>query len=469
MDLKEQASKRLEEARSALATVVESYDARIAALSADASADEITAVNDEFVPQLTEGETRVREAKAAFETADTVARAREASAALVPAGTLSVTEARTYEKDNATASFFSDLYRMQRYNDRGALERLQRNSREAIVDAEERGTPLRDAEGRAMNSTTTSGGDFLPPLYFGDLYAEFKRARRVASNLVRNLPLPAHGNSITIPRMTSGASTAAQNGDNSNLSTTDAVTATVTVPVCTVAGYADMSRQIVERSEPGLDQIILEDLFRSYNAQVNTYVVNGSGGSGQPQGILGLSGINSVTYTSGTPTAYGLYPKVLDAVRRVTEAVFEPTVGLIMTARRWAWILASVDGNNRPLAVPNQAGPFNSVGVRNDANSSFLENMVPAGWFAGYPVYIDETIPKTLGSGTNEDRIIAGAFNEDILWEDGAGPRTFTFEGILSQTAGIRVEVFGYMAFTAGRYPAANSVISGTGLATPTF
>lgn len=469
MSVLDQANTRLEEARSAHAAIAADYEARISALPEDATAEDVQAVIDEFTPQLDEAEGRVEQAKSQLKEAEKLARAREASADLIPASALQVNEPLTYDPKNQSRSFFGDLYRAQRYHDTAALDRLQRNTRETLVEAEKRGITFRDAEGRALSSASTAGGDFLPPLYFGELYAEFKRARRVTANLVRNIPLPPTGNTITIPRMTGGATTAAQTADNQNLATQDAVTATLSVPVCTVAGYADLSRQIVERSEPGLDELILQDLYRSYNATVNTYVVNGSGASGQPQGLLGLAGTNGITFTSSSPTVPLLYPKVLDAIRQVTEAIFEPTVGLIMTARRWAWILASVDGQSRPLALPNQLSPFNSMGLKNDANASFLENMVPAGWFAGYPVYIDETIPKTLGTGTNEDRIIAGAFGEDILWEDSAGPRTFTFEGILSQTAGIRVEVFGYMAFTGGRYPKANSIISGTGLAAPTF
>lgn len=468
MSVLEQARQRLEEARSAVAAVAADYEARINELAEDATVDDVQAVSDEFSARLDEAEGRVRNAETQVADAERIERAR-AAAPVLQTEPITVNEPATYDPKNIRRSFFGDLYRAQRFQDRDALERLQRNTREHIVEAEKRGTPVLDAEGRAMSSSSTAGGDFLPPLYFGDLYAEFKRARRVYSNLVQNRPLPPTGNTITIPRMTGGATTAVQTADNANLATQDAVTATLTVPVCTVAGYSDLSRQIIERSDPGLDELILQDLYKSYNAQVNFYTVNGSGSSGQPLGVLGVSGINAITFTSGSPTVPLLYPKVMDAVRQITEGVFEPTVGLVMTARRWAWILASLDSSNRPLAVPNQQGPFNSVGVKNDGNASFLENMTPAGWFAGYPVYIDETIPKTLGAGTNEDRIIAGAFGENILWEDAAGPRTFTFEGILSQTAGIRVEVFGYMAFTAGRYPKANSVISGTGLTAPTF
>jgi len=469
MDLKETAQKRLEEAREARVAVATDYEARFAALSDDAPVEEVEALSSEMDVELAAADDYIERTKKQLAQAETLAEAR-AALGFRPAGELRVTEPLTYTKENPHGpSFFHDLYVLQTRGSSDARERLEKGTVETRVGLEERGIVLRDAEGRALSSSSTAGGDFLPPLYFGDLYAYFKRARRVTANLVRNLPLAAKGNTITIPRVTGGSTAIVQTADNQNVSNTDPVTAILTIPVCTVAGYVDLSRQIVERSEPGLDQIVVEDLLMDYNKSVNSYCVNGTGSNGQPTGILVQSNVNSITYTSASPTVYGLYPKVLDAVRQITEAIFEPSVGIIMTARRWAWILAAVDSSNRPFAVASTQGPYNALGLHNEANASFLENMVPAGSFAGYPVYIDETISKVSGASTNQDSIFVGAFNEDILWEDPAGPRQFTFEGVTSQTAAIRVQVFGYMAFTAGRYPAGNSKITGTGLTAPTF
>lgn len=475
MDILQQAQSRLDEARSAHAVLVADYEARLGALADDASADDVQTLTDELTPQLDAAEELITRTQSQFDQTKRVDEARKATAALIPSGQVeerievgsepAIYDARTPHGP----SFFNDLYSWSKNHSSDALGRLERNSKMTAEGMEKKGIPLVDREGRALSSSSTAGGDFLPPLYFGELYAEVKRARRVTANLVQNLPLSAVGNTITIPRMTSGASTAAQTADNQNLSNTDAVTATLTVPVCTVAGYADLSRQIVERSEPGLDVIIIRDLIKSYNTIVNQYVVNGSGSSGQPTGILQTGSINAVTYTDGSPTVPELYPKLADSVRQITEGTFEEATAFVMTARRWAWMASSLDSSNRPLVVINTAGPYNALGLQNGGNSSFLENMVPAGWVFGKPVYIDETIPKTTGVATNQDTIFAAAFDELILWEDAAGPRQFSFEGILSQTAGIRLEVFGYMAFTAGRYPKAVSAITGTGLTAPSF
>lgn len=494
MDLKEQAQKRLAEARTAHDAVTAEYEARITALEDDASADDVQAVIDEFTPQLDAAEETVKRTKVQAEQADRLAEARALAPKLIPAGTVEVTEAPTYERNDPwSESYFSDLYNARFNFSREAADRLERCHKETLVEGEKRGISYRDAEGRAMGSGSTAGGSFLPPLYFGDLYAEFKRARRVTAKLVTNAPLAAHGNSITIPRLkaaTSGDTTtatlaSAQTADNASLANQDATTDVITVPVCTVAGYTDLSRQIVERSEPGLDQIILADLLKDYNKKVNFYVVNGTGSSGQPKGFLNDGGINAVTFTSGSPTVGLLYPKLLDAVRQIEEAVFQPSVGYVMTARRWAWFLAALDSNGRPLAVPNMNGPYNTTGLIGGGPGIFGDNsgadyqgagqdkgqggVRPAGWIVGYPVFIDETLPKTNGASTTEDIILTGAFDESLLWEDPAGPRDFQFEGVTSATAAIRVQVFGYMAFTSERYSKANTKITGTGLIAPTF
>jgi len=490
MDLKEQAQKRYDEARTALAAVSTDFESRIAALPEDATAEDVEALTAEMRTKLDEADELVKRAKAQLDDAIRLAEARAATADLIPSGTVEVQEASVYQRGNPYKSYFVDLWQARTRGNREAEARLEKCHKEAVAFDQKRG--LVDAEGRAMGSGSTAGGSFLPPLYFGDLYAEFKRARRVTSRLVQNRPLTERGNSISIPRLKAASSgdtttatlTAAQTADNATLANQDATTDTITVPVCTVAGYADLSRQIIERSDPGFDEIILTDLLKDYNKKVNFYVVTGSGSSGQPKGFLNDSNIISISYTDGTPTVGELYPKLLDAVRQIEENVFQPAVAFVMTARRWAWFLAALDSSGRPLVVPNQNGPYNALAMESPVYGAFGDNtgagyqsrqqdnrimVAPAGWIVGYPVFVDETLPKTNGTGTNEDVILTGAFEEDILWEDAAGPRNFQFEGVLSSTAGVRLEVFGYMAFTSERYPKANAKIIGTGLVAPTF
>lgn len=389
---------------------------------------------------------------------------------------IQVTESLTYARDNTETSYFSDLYRARFLNDGSARARLKKGTKETLVEAEKRGIKFRDVESRALNQSTTSGGDFLPPLYFGELYAEYKRQRRVVAGLVKNFDLPANGLSINVPRVTAGATTAAQTADNANLSTTDETTAVITIPVETIAGYVDLSRQILERAEPGLDEIIAVDLISSYGQVLDNYLINGTGSNGQPKGILQTS-YNSIVFTTGSPTVGLLYPKIADATRQVAEAIYERPTAFVMTARRWAWFLATLDANQRPLILPDDGGLPQTMQLKEfflDSGNAITFNndepIRPDGKLLGLPVYIDENMPKTSGSGTNQDIIICACFPKHFLWEDRNGPRIFTFDDLSGSTAGkVRVEAFGFAAFTAERHATATSVVSGTGLTPPTF
>ncbi|MHB8233741.1 MAG: phage major capsid protein, partial [Solirubrobacteraceae bacterium] len=142
-----------------------------------------------------------------------------------------------------------------------------------------------------------------------------------------------------------------------------------------------------------------------------------------------------------------------------------PPSAIIMHPRRWAWLLASVDANERPLVLPNPNGPTNAAG--------YLENVAAegrVGQVLGVPVLIDPSLPTNEGSGTNQDSIIVTRVEDLVLFEDYNTPiNVKVFEEPLSAELAIRLQCFGYSAFTAERYPKATALIQGTGLTTPTF
>jgi len=138
-----------------------------------------------------------------------------------------------------------------------------------------------------------------------------------------------------------------------------------------------------------------------------------------------------------------------------------------MHPRRLAFILAAVDGQNRPLAVltPSSSGQpafaYGSGAVQY-GNSGYS--------ILGLPVFTDATVATNKGAGTDQDTIYIGASQELHLWEQGNGdPMMLRFEQPKSAELDITMIVYGYSAFTANRYPNAWAQINGTGLVTPTF
>jgi HK97 family phage major capsid protein len=85
------------------------------------------------------------------------------------------------------------------------------------------------------------------------------------------------GMNITIPRITTGTTEVLQAGDNAAVSETDIVEALLTVPVRTIAGQQDVSQQLFDRAEPGIDAVIFSDLRRAYDAALDNNLLNGTG------------------------------------------------------------------------------------------------------------------------------------------------------------------------------------------------
>ena len=87
----------------------------------------------------------------------------------------------------------------------------------------------------------------------------------------------------------------------------------------------------------------------------------------------------------------------------------------------------------------------------------------------GLPIITDASIGTTYGTTTNQDEIYVVTAPECHLWEQPGSPFTLRYDATGAGNLTIKTVVYGYAAFTAGRYPLANSIISGTGLSAPTF
>lgn len=361
-------------------------------------------------------------------------------------GKVEVKEQPTYRRENQhEVSIFRDLYRRDFQHDSAAGERLERHQREMFD----------------LSSTDSAGGYLVAPLYLQNEFVAYRRAGRVVANVIGSRPLPPNTDSINLPTMDGGVTVAAQ-ADGGTVSETDATFNTVAADVKTIAGLQDVSQQLVDRGVPGIDEVIFADLQGAYNVTLDTAVINSS--TSNNKGLLQVTGINTSTYTAATPVVSGLYPKVADAIQLIHTNIFRAADAIFMHPRRWAFILAALDNSNRPLVVPNANQPQNAAGTQSGV---VAEGSV--GTIQGVPVYVDPNIPATLGSGTNEDRVIVVHRPDLYLWEDQGGPYLDTFRDVGSGSLTVRFRLFNYYAQCHARRPKAISAISGTGLAAPSF
>lgn len=404
--------------------------------------DEELVAFDERISELSEEQKRAEQVTAG---AAAVKRAQ--------ARVQNVSEARTYERGNGR-SYLQDLARVQLNmdGDGSAVDRLRRHAQDVETDPEY----------RDLTRTDGAGGYFVPPLWMMQDYVELARAGRAYANLCNGQPLPPGTDSINIPKVSSGTSTGVQTADNGNVSETDMTDDFVNAPVRTLAGQQDVAIQLLDQSPISFDQVVFRDLTSDFATKTDLQVISGSGSSGQVTGVRATSGIETITYTSATPTVAQLYSKIADAVQRVHTLRFMPPTAIVMHPRRWAYLLAATDTTGRPLVTPDAGNPMNNAAT---LGAVAAEQVV--GQMHGLPVITDPNMPTALGTGTNEDVIHVLRASDLLLFESGIRSRVLQEVG--SGTLTVRLQVYGYIAFTAGRYPQSIVEIGGSGLAAPAF
>ena len=149
--------------------------------------------------------------------------------------------------------------------------------------------PFKSLEKRA-NTTVTApeliGTDHRAQDYIGPL-RESLVARalgvRVLSGLVGNVSIPKFGSGLETGWVTEGQ--AVPEGEMGF----DAITLTPRH----VGGKTEMSRQLLQQSAPGIEQLVREDLSFLIAKQIDRAIINGSGAAGEPRGILNTLGIQT--------------------------------------------------------------------------------------------------------------------------------------------------------------------------------
>ena len=419
-------------------------------LPADASAAEIDAITSRW-------ETAKEEVERHKHNLERLEGIQEAHAVSAPINTPGGSELRgraatargqlriegVYRPDQGH-SFFRDLYRAQQGIDPDARERIDRSHRQSIDEQE-----LRTAIG------SSDVGGFVPPTYLAEYYANVPRPARPFADVLPKVQLPDYGQSVVVPRLTGGTTVAGQGSENAAVSQTNTTESDLTVTVNTLAGQLDLSRQSLERSiGPGMDAVIYSDLAAAYDAKLDTYLLSGTGSSGEHLGIRGVSSIN--TATASTPTATSVISEIYGQVSTIASNRYRNPDIIVMHPRRAAW-LASQTSSSVPLF--QQGGLFQAFGQQ---DGGLLRT------FAGCEVVLDANVGITYGNpGTNQDEIYIVHSPDLLLMEDNL--RQLRFDDVGSGTLTCRLQVFAYSAFASGRFPSGISAISGSALATPTF
>jgi HK97 family phage major capsid protein len=397
---------------------------------------------DERIEQVTDLE--VRKVKAA-ELAATVDGDKVETRSAAP--TRVISEEPTYHERSAN-QFLADALAAEYGGSYEARERIQRYQNEVRLEKRDSGT--------------SNFAGLVVPQYLVEQFAPLRRAGRPTADISVNAPLPGVGMSVNLGRLTTGiTSYAATEGTAVSESSPDDTL--LTVDIRTVQSMWDLSKQASLRGV-GVEDQLLGDGIRSYHSKLDQLILNGTGSAPEHRGILNTSGINGVTYTDASPTWAEFFPKLVEAVTAISSNFYGAATHIVAHPSIIGAWLRALDTTNRPIFGPTAGNPFNAAATfdRPDYLGGGLQIL-------GIPVVADANMPTNLGVGENQSAVIVGDFRESYLWEDNSGNPLFVRFEEPSGTNAIRTILFGFSAYTAGKYPTAFSAITGTGLITSTW
>jgi len=285
-------------------------------------------------------------------------------------------EPSVYTFDGRGDSLVRDAWAASRNGDEDAIHRLRKFRRQS--------EDMSEVVHHALNfapQTTTTAAALIPPGYRPDLYV---------SDLFRERPLVglasqgtiSNAAPFTVPKFTSVTTGSATHVEGTNPSDGSLAFAPQVVTPQAVSGRIVLTREIVDSSNPAIDQIAFAEMRESYERQTETIVytlLNGASGAGGTitTGFV-PSGAQAVTTAGGTDNQT-LVKAIRKAVADYWFARFAAPTGAAMGQGATARLAQAVDTTQRPLFP--WSGGLNAAGVANPPSAGYQVdslNFIPA-------------------------------------------------------------------------------------------
>jgi HK97 family phage major capsid protein/HK97 family phage prohead protease len=287
-----------------------------------------------------------------------------------------------------------------------------------------------------VTSGATTGGNLVATDLLADDFIEFLRNTGVMLQLgVRTMP-GLVGN-VAIPRRSGVASTYYLSTQTTAITQSESTFDQVTMAPKNLAALSKYSRQTLLQGTPGIEELVRRDLTDGINLAIDLGILNGSGSSGQPTGIMQTSGIGSVAM--GTNGGAITLEKVVDleaAVMTVNGAVNPGSVAYLTNYKVMAALKKLRAGGST-----TGDGPFLF-----NADAARIGRGPTPGTMNGYPLAASNQVPSTLTKGSSSgvcSALLMGDFSQAMVgfWGNGleitVGEDSDDFSKALTSVRGI--------------------------------
>ena len=264
-----------------------------------------------------------------------------------------------------------------------------------------------------VTSGATTGGNLVATdLYADDFIEALRNSSKMMSLGVK--ALPGLVGDVAIPRRSGVAATYYLSSETTAITQAESTFDQVTMTPKNLAALSKYSRQTLLTATPGIEELIRTDLTDGLNTAVDLGILNGSGSSGQPTGVMQTSGIGSVAI--GTNGGAITIEKLVDLEEQVLidNGAVSDSLAYITNAK----VLAEL---KKLRAGGSAAG-----------DGSFLWNTDPAsvgrggtpGTVNGYPLAVTNQVPSNLTKGSSSSvcsAVVFGDFSQATVGFWGSG------------------------------------------------
>jgi HK97 family phage major capsid protein len=153
-----------------------------------------------------------------------------------------------------------------------------------------------------MTVAGASGSNYLVSTdNLASSFIELLRNRSVAMTMGATRLSGLVGN-VTIPRQTAAGTAYWLASESTDITESQPTLGQLSLSAKNVAALTEISEQMMRQSSPDAEQLVMSDLAKVIALAVDVAIIRGSGNSGQPQGIVGTSGV--ATLASGSSVDY---------------------------------------------------------------------------------------------------------------------------------------------------------------------
>ncbi|WP_133850826.1 phage portal protein [Labedaea rhizosphaerae] len=351
---------------------------------------------------------------------------------VVPAGRAVVTrEAPVYSMNGQGFSMVRDAWKARTEGDPDARDRLNKFAAQTKDAAEQAAMAM-------FAANTSNAAAVVPPGYRPDLYVtQLMKNRPLVNSVSRGTINDA--TPFTVPKFVSSSGLSADHVEGTNPTAGTISVGTVTVTPGGISGLFQLTREIVDSSNPAIDAIAMNAMQESYSQQTEQKVyakldgANGQGGT-ITAGFV-PSGAQVTTSTGGSAAAGTFGGKEFLGAARAQLALypfrrFAPLNRAHLSQEGTSAVATAVDADGRPL-LPAGTG-VNAYGSANVVTNSYNLDGLP----------LQPTWSMTGNAAGDADLL---AFNDQDVWAWESGLLTFRFEE-RNGPALIDLALFGYFA-----------------------